>query len=90
MIKYLHIRNFKLDETGYETRVNNLGGATVAYTIVNDNQIKYQVAYCSDSENYSKSFGRDLAKNRLDTVPKILDLPVKSLCNLYDFFALII
>lgn len=71
-IKFKHIRNtyFVLDDyTNYEDygipMIDNLGGATIAYTVNNDDTIDFATAYCSPKDNFCKATGRTISSGRL-------------------------
>lgn len=64
-IKYIHLR--KLDSNG---KPLTKGGATIAYTVSTPSidgitKVEYDVAYCSDNDNFSKKIGRNVSGGRL-------------------------
>lgn len=59
-MKYLHLRNIK------NGKALSKGGVTVAYEapLPEENTIKIAIAYCSDSDNFSRKIGRAVAEGR--------------------------
>ena len=61
----VHIRNVTEDLV-----IDNLGGFTVGYRIVPGNDFGWAIiissAACSNKDNYSRSFGRDLVQKRIE------------------------
>ena len=66
-VKYLHLRYPK------ENGVSNRGGATLAYTTLEHSDptlglmgdICFNVAWCSERDNFSRKIGRAISSNRL-------------------------
>lgn len=69
-IKFKHIRYYTATFTKEGEMipvVDNLGGATVAYTVTG-NEIKFAFARCSDDDNFNKALGRTISSGRLNSV----------------------
>lgn len=66
-IKFKHIRNtyFVIDDDYEIPTIDNLGGATIAYTVNSDNTINFATAYCSPKDNFCKAVGRTISSGRL-------------------------
>lgn len=63
-VKFLHYRY--LDPSAGNA-IDPRGGATVAYTIINDEKIRFAVAKCSAKDNFNRNYGRIRATGKLSS-----------------------
>lgn len=62
MVKYIHLRHM-----GSNGKPATRGGVTVAYVEHEAGHIRYAIARCNDTDNYSRAYGRAKAGGRLES-----------------------
>jgi hypothetical protein len=60
-VYFMHIRNVDSNN-----EISNFGGTTIAYREV-PGGVEFAEAWCSDRDNFNKSFGRAKAQGRLNS-----------------------
>ena len=80
-IKFKHLRNIAPD--GFPS---NFGGMTIAYEQLNEHDIAYAVAICSNTDNFSKTYGRSIASGRLNSARhrKVVSMSVSEFHNMWN------
>jgi hypothetical protein len=68
-IKFFHIR--KYNNNSSNSSISN-GGLTIAWYI-NNGDIVYSVAICSDKDDFNKKVGREIATRRLISDQKLIE-----------------
>lgn len=69
----IQIRHLRTND--FEGRVNNNGGATIAY-VEDGKDVVYSTAFCSPKDNFCRSVGRQAAVGRLNSDKHSRSLPM--------------